>query len=176
MKLSLLLLAALAAAGAAAAADNLAQVHTVYILPMSSGLDQYIANRLTESHVLQVVTDPKRADAVLTDRLGPAFEDRLADLYPPPPAPAPKPAADNDKDKDADKAPPAPSIAAETVNKLTKPMSNFGGGKGTIFLVDVKSRGVLWSTYAKPKDTRATRLNAAAGRIVSDLKKNAAGK
>ena len=37
---------------------------------MSHGLDQYLANRLTNEHVFQVVTDPKLADAVFSDRVG----------------------------------------------------------------------------------------------------------
>ena len=37
--------------------NELLEVHNVYILPMGSGLDQYIANRLTRSGVLQVVTE-----------------------------------------------------------------------------------------------------------------------
>ena len=54
-------------------AADLAQVRNVYILTMGGGLDLHIANRLTDGHVLQVVTDPQKADAVLTDRLGPRF-------------------------------------------------------------------------------------------------------
>jgi hypothetical protein len=48
---------------------------------MSRGLDQYLANRLTNRRVFQVVTDSKLAEAVFTDRLGSAFEKKLADLF-----------------------------------------------------------------------------------------------
>jgi hypothetical protein len=51
-------------------------------------------------------------------------------------------------------------------------MSSFGRGKGTIFLVSVKSREVLWSTYALPKDSRADQLEKTAGKITNDLKKD----
>ena len=51
-------------------------VKTVYLLPMASGLDQYLALQLTSSGVLQVVTDPKKADAILTDGIGARLEDR----------------------------------------------------------------------------------------------------
>ncbi len=44
-------------AGAAETAAS--SVHTVYIMPMSHGLDQYIANQLTREHVLDVVADPR---------------------------------------------------------------------------------------------------------------------
>jgi hypothetical protein len=55
-------------------------VHSVYILPMANGLDQYLAERITEDHVMVVVANPKSADAVLTDRLGPGFEQQMDDL------------------------------------------------------------------------------------------------
>ena len=41
-------------------------------MPMGRGLDQFIANRLTRMHVLQVVTDPAKADTIITDQRGPA--------------------------------------------------------------------------------------------------------
>ena len=182
MKRILLLLAV-----AAAFAADLSQVHTVYILPMARGLDQYLANRLTKSHILQVVTDPEHADAVISDRLGPAFEQKMTDLYPPPPPPAPvKPEAPKSADSNAESKdqpstpPPAPAAAAamlgDTVNRLSKPMSSFGGGKGTIFLVSVKSREVLWSTFEQPKDARGSQMERVASKICDDLKKSISGK
>jgi hypothetical protein len=49
--------------------QNLSGVHSVYLLPMSRALDPYLANRLTNQRVFQVVTDSKLADAVVfTDR------------------------------------------------------------------------------------------------------------
>ena len=175
MKLLLFLLA-----GMAALAGDLSQVHTVYILSMAGGLDLHIANRLTEGHVLQVVTDPKNADAILTDKLGPGFEDRMTELYPPPEPPKAEAAAkekDKDKDKDKDKNSEfgLPGLG-EASNKIPKLVSNFGGGKGTVFLVSVKSRDVLWSTYAKPKDARGEQMEKTAGKICADLKKSMSGK
>src|SRR5579872_5311794 len=66
----------------------------VYIMPMASGLDQYLANWLTHEHAMQVVTDPKTADVILTDRIGEDFEQKLAQLYP---------AAKKTEEKDAKK-------------------------------------------------------------------------
>jgi hypothetical protein len=43
-------------------------VHSVYVLPMASGLDQYLAEKIAHGHILVVVANPKTADAVLTDR------------------------------------------------------------------------------------------------------------
>lgn len=106
----------------AIAAGLLAQsprVHHVYILPMTNGLDQYLAEIITQDQVMVVVANPKSADVVLTDRLGPAFEQQM-DLL--------------DGKKKDESAPPLFHSAA---------------AKGTIFLVDAHSRQVLWSDYEK---------------------------
>jgi len=58
------------------------RVKTVYLMPMASGMDQYLANELTRAHVFQVVTDPARADAIFTDHLGAGFEAGLKNMYP----------------------------------------------------------------------------------------------
>src|SRR5437868_3249226 len=140
-----LLIAALLASVCFAA--GVSDVKSVYLLPMAGGLDQYLANRLTG--VFRVVTDPKLADAVFTDRLGEPFEHKLAELYAPP--------ADPDKDdKEA---------------KRETPVSSFGRGKGTVFLVDLKSRAVIWSSFQKNSGTGPDTLDRKAGRIVQQLKK-----
>ena len=54
----------------------------MYLMPMASGMDQYLANELTRAHVFQVVTDPARADAIFTDHLGAGFEASLKNMYP----------------------------------------------------------------------------------------------
>ena len=66
-------------------------------------MDQYLANQLTTLGVFQVVADPQKADAIITDRLGEPFEAKLKDLYPPPPPPHPLPAPPKDKDAKDDK-------------------------------------------------------------------------
>ncbi len=52
----------------------------------------------------------------------------------------------------------------------------FGGGKGTLFLVDAHSRAVLWSVYEKPKNTSPDELDRTAKRVVGRLKQDLAGK
>src|SRR6476469_11172756 len=69
-------------------------VKTVYVLPMAGGLDQYLALQLSSGGILQVVTDPKKADAILTDGIGTRLEDSLTELYG-----APVQADKSDKDK-----------------------------------------------------------------------------
>ena len=55
-------------------ATGLSEIKTVYVFPMHDSLDQYLISRLTQTHTLQVVSDPKLADAVMTDNIGPSFE------------------------------------------------------------------------------------------------------
>src|SRR5260221_9315225 len=89
--MKLFVLAALASIIAlGASSPQLMQVQAVYILPMGSGMDQFLANRLTRFGKMQVVTDPQHADAILTDRLGEVFEKKLDELYPPPAPPEEK--------------------------------------------------------------------------------------
>jgi hypothetical protein len=125
---------------------GVADVQSVYLLPMPGGLDQYLANRL--SGVFRVVTDPKLADAIFTNQLGEVFEQQLAKLYTPP---------DSEKSDKDDKREPHPS--------------SFGRGKGTIFLVDLKSRAVIWSAYQKSNGTTPETLDRTAVQIVHQIKK-----
>jgi hypothetical protein len=146
-------LAFLAASLIAAVNPQLKQVNSVYILGMSSGMDQFLANQFTTMSVFQVVTDPEKADAIVTDRLGEPFESRLKDLYPrdfPP-------AAADDKKNNADI-----SGAAR--------VSSVGRGRGTFFIVDRKTRNVLWSIYAEPKDSTPSELTKTAHRVALRLK------
>src|SRR5690349_2092637 len=86
-----LLLLVCCSAALAGAAD-LAGVRNVYLLPMARGFDQFLANRLANEHIFQIVTDPKLADAFLTDRIGESFQEQIENLLPPEPPPA-EPAA-----------------------------------------------------------------------------------
>src|ERR1035438_5512195 len=149
-----------------AAAAELTGGRTVYLMPMGRGLDQFIANRLTRMHVLQVVTDPARADIVFTDQVGASLEDRLKDLYPPPPDPEAKEKEAAAQETDAAKeksdtstALARPSLLAETVNKADQAggMGVSGRGRGTLFLVDVKSRQVLWRSEEHTSELQSLR-------------------
>ena len=161
---------------------ELSGVHTVYVLPMSKGLDQHLVNRLTNDHVFQVVTDPKMADAFLTDNVGERLQAKLEEIFPPPePEKAEKPAkADKDKDKDKgkDKDSSDNPMLGDTVNKLAAAGANssFGRGKGTVFLVDLKSRQVIWSVYQLANGSSAKELDRTASDIVSRLKRDLKGK
>jgi hypothetical protein len=196
-----LLFSSLAVALAAPPKTELTQVHKVYLLSMTNGMEQYLANRLTGLGVFQVVTDPMKADAIFTDGIGDAFESRLADWYPqkpaapPEPAPAAQPPVAANPPAPAQplagatlaSAPPAPpKVAASEPEKAdqtasgavgaerTTPVTAFHRAKGTLFLVDPRSRLVLWSIYAQPKDASSFELDRTAayiaGRIRQDLK------
>jgi len=159
---------------------ELAGVRTVYVLPMPHGLDQFLANRLTNEHTFQVVTDPKLADAVFTDHIGEAFQAQMDAMYPPPPSE--KPAKVEEKDKDDAKSKKGRKnddsnmvgMLTDPVNKLSNPAlsGGFGRAKGTVFLVDAKSHQVVWSVFDPPKGTSDTDLDRAASDIVSRIKKD----
>jgi len=183
------LLPLLVCSGVLACGADLPGVRSVYLMPMSRGLDQYIANRLTNQHIFQVVTDPKMADAIFTDRLGESFQNQLETISPTPkpPKPAPKPdeppAADakaakakhDDTAQHAAASSTASGLAGDTENKTENPALNstFGRGKGTVFLVDAKTRQVVWSVF-DPAKTGADNhdLDRTANDIVSRLKKD----
>jgi len=184
----------LCAVGALPAAD-VSGVHAVYLLPMSHGMDQYLANHLTNEHLLQVVTDPKMADAFFSDRLGEAFQSQLEVALPKPPGKEATKEATKDAPKDAPKdaakdapkeaAKPgsaasrsAPAMFTDPVNKLENPSlnSSFGRSKGNIFLVDAKSRQVVWSTFDPVKDETNKEMDRTATDIVNRLKKDLTGK
>ena len=150
--------------GALLCGQDAAKVHTVYLMPMGRGLDQYLANQLTRDHVFDVVTDPKTADAVFTDRLGPTFEQKLADLTNPEPVSPPP--------KDKDDAAANPPSLADALQKVSPPVSTFGAGKGTVFLVDPKTHHVLWSAYKPSRSSNSDDVNRTASDIVSRLKRD----
>ncbi len=95
---------------------------------------------------MQVVADPKAADVVMTDRLGEAFEQKMKQI---------RPDADKDDKKTSD---------------TTPHIFRSSRARGTIFLVDAKSRQVLWSDYQKPPRSNSDRdLNRAAEEIAKKI-------
>ena len=143
---SLLLLSCAAPFSSAA---QLKDVKSVYLFPMTGGLDQLIASRIARDHVFQVVSDPKLADAVITDQLGAAFEYKLDHIVAPPP-------------------PPVPAGGNNTQNAEPH-ASSFSRARGTVFLVDAKSKQVLWSLYERPKNSSPQALDRTAKKVVGNL-------
>jgi hypothetical protein len=136
---------------------QLAEIHSVYLMPMSGSLDQFLAVRLNAGNIFLVVTDPKKADAVFTERIGVNFEEALKELYPG----DSKDAKDKDKKEDDYSRP------------TMKPLSS---GKGSLFLVDRKTKNVVWSIYDKPKSNRPDDINQLAQKIANKLEKDVKGK
>lgn len=170
MKLGVLLLSGIFVSGLWAAANaGVAQVKSVYLLPMGNSFEQYLANRITNAGVFEVVADPKKADAVFTDRLGAGFERRLDDLAGPVADTEAKPPAEQTKKEDEKAAESTAGGMGDTRATGAVPATGFGRSRGTVFLVDVKSRRVLWSTFNRPKDTTSRGLDQAAVRVVKEL-------
>jgi hypothetical protein len=146
-------------------------VRTIYILPMGHGLDQYVANRLTREGVLEVVADPTRADAILTDSLGKPLESELEKLHPTPKA------QEQDADADSEESDTAQTPRAKrTFSNSEAPVSTFARGRGTLFLVDARSRAVLWSVYERPVKSTPDQLDHTAKHVVDRLKHDLAPK
>lgn len=167
------LLLPLLCAGLLAWTAELTGVHSVYVMPMNHGLDQYLANRIAAQHLFRVVIDPKLADAVLTDHVGEALQSELEEIVP-----NPEPVKHVEPEKEAkDQKGPPPSLVAmmadpEVVKGVHPQRTTLGHGRGTVFLVDLKSRQVVWSIFAPAKGMDSKEMDRTASDIVSRLSKD----
>ena len=151
--------------GSAFAAD-LSGVRSVYTWPMTKSFDQYLAEQIATESVFDVVVDPKLANAVLTDRIDAPFLAAMDELFPLPEPDDPEKAEKKDDEEDsADE-----SIEAGGAFKRPKNRA-MGRPQGTLFLVDVRSRTVLWSTYLKEYDPSPNKLHQQARSVVERIKK-----
>lgn len=132
---------------------ELMEVKTVYLLPMTYSLDQFLAIRLTKGGVLQVVTDPNLADAILSEHIGTGLEEQMKSLY----GEKKTDSADKDKDK---------------ATSFGGPMAGGTRSKGAVFLVDRKTRNIIWSDYVRPKNAQPEELNHVADKIAGQLEKD----
>jgi hypothetical protein len=165
----LALCAVLSCSWSASAADlALTEVTSVYLLPMTGGLDQYLANRLSATGRFQVVTDPAKADAIFTDRLGVDFEDKMTQLYPPPPPPEP-PKKEVEAEKAGEETDESIVSMFEGAGGGAARSSTFSRGRGNVFLVDRESRLVLWSYFLRPRSTRPEEMDRVAGQIAEKV-------
>jgi hypothetical protein len=153
----------------AAADPALTSVKSVYLMPMGNGLDQYLANQLAAGRIFEVVTDPALAEAVLTDRIGPAFEQSLAELYPPPPEEKKEDKVEKKEEKKDAAA--SQSIGATLADRPDVPArtSSFSRGRGNVFIIDRKTKRILWSDYRRPKNSSPDEVNRAAGKLIDRL-------
>ncbi|MBE0659763.1 MAG: hypothetical protein IH602_18865 [Bryobacteraceae bacterium] len=163
MRAILFFLAATLAWGQAPVADaaGSAGVRNVYLMPMPNGLEQFIANQLTSRGLMTVVADPNLADALFTDTVGKAFEKRYLELYPPPPPPK-----EEEEDEEQDSKKRSSSSSGMDVKDMKQERTGgFSRGKGTIFLVDRRTKTVLWSAYVRPNSSLPKDLDRAAKTI-----------
>ena len=118
---------------------------TVFIRSMANSLDQHLASRLTSTRVLWVVLQPANADAVLTESLDDDFWNWMEQTYP---------------------GPARPNQAS--LRRTGYPAT--GKRSGNIFLIDPRSRLVLWSMYELPRNTSPAELERSAIRITGGLR------
>jgi hypothetical protein len=139
---------------------------SVYLLPMGNGFEQYLANQLTEQGVLRVVTDPVKADVLLTDEIGLRFEQRLEELYPPPPE------EEEEKEEEVEESneETGPGVVGVVKSEEKRPVSSFSRGRGNVFLVERQTGNVLWSIYHQRKNSTPKSLNKAAEKVVNELR------
>ena len=153
---------------AAADMERLGQVDKIYMWPMSNSLDQFLAERVTTEGVFDVVVDPKRAQAILTDRVSSKFLEGMEELFP-----TPEEIAEAEKETEEDSNDPAAALAG-AYRPERAPYHSASQAKGAVFLVDVASREVLWSTFLEDYDTSPKDLHKQARVVVQRLKKQLA--
>lgn len=148
-------------------AQGLASVNKVYVWPMQSSFDQYLAQELARQGAFRIVVDPKDADAILTERIDESFLEQVTEMFA---EPEPKPEA-SESDDVAEEVPTVGESIEGGGIKMRQTRSTFGRSKGNLFLVDVDNRSVIWSTYLKEFDREPNRLNERARYVVERLRK-----
>ncbi len=151
---------------------ELGQLQRIYVMPMASGFDQYLVNRLRTIGSFRVVTDPAKADAYFTDRLGVSFENRLNEIEE-----KAKEQAEALKQEAEGKKEGEEAKKGDNAFRLAPPITgSIGRAKGTYFIVERQSRNVVWSAYEKPKDYQPKTLDKVAERVAEELKRELDGK
>ena len=175
VRLSLLFLALLSVVSLAvpplAGADweRLGRVQKVYLWPMSDSLDQFLAEQVATEGVFDVVVDPKRAQAILTDRISSKFLEGMEELFP-----TPEEMAEAEKEEEEGADDPASALTG-TYRVERSPIYSASRAEGAVFLVDVRTREVLWSTFLKGYDTTPKAMHRQARMVVMRLKKQLEG-
>ncbi|MDZ7638844.1 MAG: hypothetical protein U5J83_11455 [Bryobacterales bacterium] len=142
----------------------------VYLLSMRSGFNLFLANQLTQSSVLTVVTDPAMAEYILTDSVGEAFEQSMEALYPKPKPEEAKPEHAETPKEETKKESGGMGSMVDAYSTTVRRPSAFSRADGTYFLVDRHNRVVVWSTFLNHRDTRNEAMNKDAARVVKRLK------
>jgi hypothetical protein len=136
-------------------------VRRVYFWPMAHALDQYLAEQSVALAMFEVVVDPKLADAVMTERIDAAFLEALEEMHP---------TAEEQKAAAAKGEKTQGGSTGEILVERPKQRS-IGRPRGTIFLVDVRSRQVLWSTFLQEFQPAPDQLHRKAQTVMERMKK-----
>ena len=145
------------------AATDLKDIRSVYTWPMAKSFDQYLAEQITAENVFDVVVDPQLADVILTDRIDAPFLAVMNDLFP-------LSAGKNQKAPITAKQDKSDSI--ESGGTIKRPINRvLGRPQGTLFLVHIETRKVLWSTYLREHEATPNKLHQMASGVVKRLKK-----
>jgi len=147
---------------------RLESVERVYFWPMSNSLDQYLAEQAATEGVFSVVVDPKMAQAILTDRISSKFLEGMEELFP-----TPEEKAAEEAEKTKEESDTASAVGGAYRPDKT-PYHSTSRAEGAVFLVDVASRRVLWSTFLKDFDPSPRELHKQARTVVMRLKKERA--
>ncbi len=146
----------------AAETPQLQNVGRVYLWPMSNAFDQYLAQQMTAEGVFEIVVDPKLAGAVMTEKIDNTFLQALDELFPSGDAAGKKEGA-GEKAKGGD--------GLQGDFRASRPANHpKAAPRGTLFLVDITSRKVIWSTYLKEFPADPDQLHKQARGVVGKLK------
>ncbi len=141
-------------------AADLRDVRSVYAWPMTKSFDQYLAQKITGENVFDVVVDPKLADAIFTDRIDAPFLAAMDEIFP----------LNQDQERDVPDAQNKDAESIESGSTTTRPKNRaLSRPRGTLFLVDVSSRKVLWSTYLREYEETPDKLSKMASIVVERI-------
>jgi hypothetical protein len=112
------------------------------------------------------VTDPQEAEYVLTENVGPGFDEILKQLFEVPEEEerAPSEIADEEREEAKKELP--------VLNRYmgARP-TTFGKAGGVVFLVRRADKSVIWSTFLERRDTRDQMMDKHAGNVVKRMAK-----
>lgn len=130
---------------------------------MHESFDQYLAEQIARENLFVVVVDPKFANAVLTDRIDAPFLVALEEFFPLSENGEVKSNKAEEESSSKDSIESGLQIRRPTNRALSRP-------KGTLFLVGVGSRQVLWSTFLREFQPSPNKLHEQASDVVETLK------
>lgn len=135
---------------------QLRNAQPVYFWPMQHAFDQYLAEAVNGADALTVTFDPKLAGAIMTERIDAPFLQAIEEIFP------------TEAEEGAEEAQEDDSIEGDFAVRRTKNRPQ-GRPRGTLFLVDVKTRRVIWSTYLGELEQDPKDLHKEALRVVEEI-------